>query len=108
MRAVTNTWDRIGVIGVGLVKSLNQGLLPISLNLISNGIKEILTKKNTNIIRNIYLDLMIKMLSANKRKLFIIIFFQISALCISVCAYMHATFLAREIADRFLDRALYG
>ena len=31
------------LIGVGLVKSLNQGLLPISLNLISNGIKEILT-----------------------------------------------------------------
>ena len=60
------------LIGVGLVKSLNQGLLPISLNLISNGIKEILTKKNTNIIRNIYPDLMIKMLSANKKKLFII------------------------------------
>ena len=96
------------LIGVGLVKSLNQGLLPISLNLISNGIKEILTKKNTNIIRNIYPDLMIKMLSANKKKTLYNFFVQISALCISVCAYIHAKFLAREIADRFLGRAVYG
>ena len=51
---------------------------------------------------------MIKMLSANKKKTLYNFFVQISALRISVCAYMHATFLAREIADRFLGRAVYG
>ena len=57
-------------------------------------------------MRNIYPDLLIKMLSGNKKKS--TYFFQISAVCIGVCAYMHATFLVGEIADRFLGRALYG
>ena len=35
-----------------------------------------------------------------------IYFFQISAVCIGICAYMHATFLVVEIADRFLGQAL--
>ena len=56
--------------------------------------------------RNIYPDLIIKMISGNKKKS--ISFFQISAVCIRVWAYMHATFLVGEIADRFLGRALYG
>ena len=50
-------------------------------------------------MRNIYPDLMIKMLSGNKKIFF---FPQISAVCIGVCAYMHTTFLVGEIADRFL------
>ena len=57
-------------------------------------------------MRNIYPDLLIKMLSGNRKKS--TYFFQISAVCIGVCAYMHATFLVGEIADRFLGRALYG
>ena len=61
---------------------------------------------NTNIMRNIYPNLLIKMLSENKRSLYI--FFQISAVCIGICAYMHATFLVVEMADRFLGQALYG
>ena len=35
-------------------------------------------------------------------------FFQISAVCIGVCAYMHTRFLVGEIADRFLGQALNG
>ena len=46
------------------------------------------------------------MLSGNIKKS--IYFFQISAVCIGICAYMHATFLVVEIADRFLGQALYG
>ena len=88
------TWhilrDRIGD---GLVKSLNQGLWPISLHLISKRVEEILTQ-NTNIMRIIYPDLMMKMLSGNTLS--------------GVCVYMHATFLVGEIADRFLGRALYA
>ena len=57
-------------------------------------------------MRNIYPDLMIKILSGNEKKLYI--FFQISAVCIGVCAYMHSTFLVGEIADSFLGQALYG
>ena len=54
----------------------------------------------------IYTDLMTKMFSGDKK---IYIFFQISAVYIGVCAYMHTTFLVgEEIADRFLGRALYG
>ena len=57
------TWhilrDRIGD---GLVKSLNQGLWPISLHLISKRVEEILTQ-NTNIMRIVYPDLMMKILS---------------------------------------------
>ena len=56
-------------------------------------------------MRNIYPDLMIKMLSGLQK---IYIFFQISAVCIGVCAYMHIPFLVGEIADRFLGQALYG
>ena len=43
-------------------------------------------------MRNIYPDLMIKVLSGNKKKC-PQYFFQISAVCIGVCTYMHATFL---------------
>ena len=51
-------------------------------------------------MRNIYPYLMIKLLSGNlKKRLY---FFQISTVYIGVCAYMHTTFLAGEIADRFL------
>ena len=53
----------------------------------------------------IYTDLMTKMLSGDKK---IYMFFQISAVYIGVCAYMHTTFLVGEIADRFLGRPLYG
>ena len=38
----------------------------------------------------------------------IYIFFQISAVCIGKCAYMHTKSLVGEIADRFLGQALYG
>ena len=55
-------------------------------------------------MRNIYPDLMIKMLSGIKKSFFP----QISAVCISVCEYMHTTFLVGEIADRFVGQALYG
>ena len=36
------------------------------------------------------------------------IFFQISAVFIGVCAYMHTIFMIGEIADRFLGQPLYG
>ena len=54
-------------------------------------------------MRNIYPDLMIKMLSGIKKSFFP----QISAVCIGVCAYMHTTFLVGEIADRFVGQAQY-
>ena len=56
-------------------------------------------------MRNIYSHLMIKMFSGYLKKTYIF-FFQISAVCIGVCAYMHAKFLVGEIADGFLGRAL--
>ena len=37
-----------------------------------------------------------------------IYFFHISAVCIGICAYMHATFVVVEIANKFLGQALYG
>ena len=43
---------------------------------------------------------MTKMLSGVKKKIYVV--FQISAVCIGICAYMHTTFLVGEIADRFL------
>ena len=43
----------------------------------------------------------------HEKKIYIF-FFRISAVCIGVCAFMHATFLVAEIADRFLGQALYG
>ena len=55
---------------------------------------------------NIYPNLMIKMLSGNKKNL--LYFFQTSTVCIGICAYMHATVLVAEIADRFLGQVLYG
>ena len=57
-------------------------------------------------MQNIYPDLMIKMLAGNKKGLYI--FFQISAVCIGICANIHPTFLIGEIADRLLGQALYG
>ena len=58
-------------------------------------------------MQNIYPNLMIKkkVLRNFKNPIY---FFQISAVCIGVCAYMHATFLVVEIADTFLSQALYG
>ena len=56
-------------------------------------------------MRSIYSDLMIKMLSGNKK---IYIFFQISAVCIGVCAYMHTTFVVGEIAGRILVQLYTG
>ena len=56
-------------------------------------------------MQNIYPDLVIKMLAGNKKGLY---FFQISAVCIGICANMHPIFLIGEIADRFLGQALYG
>ena len=56
-------------------------------------------------MRNIYPNIMIKMLSGKEN---LYIFFWISAVCIGICAFMHATFLVAEIADRFLGQALYG
>ena len=54
-------------------------------------------------MRNIYPNLMIKMVSGNKK-----IYIRISALCIGICAHMHATFLEVEIADSwFLSQAGY-
>ena len=55
---------------------------------------------------NIYPNLMTKMLSGVKKKIYVV--FQTSAVCIGICAYMHTKFLVGEIVDRFLGRALYG
>ena len=55
-------------------------------------------------MRNIYPDLMIKMLSGNNQKIY---FFQISAVCIGVCAYRHTTLMVVEIVDSFLGQARY-
>ena len=52
-----------------------------------------------------YPNLTIKILQEIKKSLY---FFQISAVCIGMFVYMHATFLVLEIADRFLGQALYG
>ena len=58
----------------------------ISLHLISKRMKEILTQKHQK-MRNIYPNLMIKMLSGNKK---IYIFFSgFSCVCIGICAYTH-------------------
>ena len=88
-RAVTyKLWDRIGV---GLVKSLNQGLwLHTRIHFTPLHQWKDKGNRNTNITRNIYPDFIIKMLSGNKN---INLFFHISAVCLGVCAYMHATFL---------------
>ena len=55
-------------------------------------------------MRNIYPDLMIKMLSGNIKKIYIF-FPDFSCMHIGVCAYMHTTFLVVEIVDRFLGQA---
>ena len=49
-------------------------------------------------MQNIYLNLKIKMLHEIKKNLY---FFQVSAVCIGICVYMHATFLVVEIVYRF-------
>ena len=56
------------------------------------------------IIANIYPDLMIKMLSRNKKKS---IFLPDFSGMIGVRVYLHTTFLVGEIADRFLGQVLY-
>ena len=56
-------------------------------------------------MRNIYFNDK-KCFQEIKKKSFY--FFQISALCIGVCADMHTTFLVGEIADRLLGQVLYG
>ena len=58
-------------------------------------------------MRNIYPDLIIKVISRDLKKS-LYIFFQISTVCIDVCAYMLTTFLVGQKAYRFLGRALYG
>ena len=55
---------------------------------------------------NISPNLMTKMLSGVKKKIYVVS--QISAVCIGICVYMHTKFLVGEIVDRFLGRALYG
>ena len=66
---------------------------------------EILTQKHQyTVMQNIYPNLKIKMLHEIKKYLY---FFQVSAVCIGICAYMHATFLVVEIAYRFLGQVLY-
>ena len=59
-------------------------------------------------MQNIYPEINDKNVFRKLKNLYNLYFFQISAVCIGVCAYMHATFLVGEIADRFLGRALYG
>jgi len=56
-------------------------------------------------MQNIYPDLMIKMLSGNKKNLYI---FPDFGCMHRRGVYMHTTFLVGEIADRFLGRAFYG
>ena len=55
-------------------------------------------------MRNIYPNLIIKLLSGNYKKSIYV--FQISAVCMGICAYKHATFVVVELADKFLDQAL--
>ena len=55
-------------------------------------------------MQNIYPNLKIKMLHEIKKYLY---FFQVSAVCIGICAHMHATFLVVEIGYRFLGQVLY-
>ena len=74
----------------------------ISLHLISKRIKEILTQKHHYNAK--YLS-QFNDKNTFEKSLHIV---QISAVCIGICAYMHATLLVVEIADRFLGQALYG
>ena len=78
----------------------------ISLHFISKRIKEILTQKHLHNAK--YLSQFNDKNAFRKYKKSIYHFFHISAVCIGICAYMHATFLVVEIADRFLGQALYG
>ena len=77
-----------------------------SLHFISKRIKEILTQKHLYNAK--YLSQFNDKNAFRKYKKSVYHFFHISAVCIGICAYMHATFLVVEIADRFLGQALYG
>ena len=74
-------------------------------DLISKRIKEILTQKHQYNAK--YSSQFNDKNAFRKYKKSLYYFFQISAVCIGICAYMHATFLLVEIADRFLGQALY-
>ena len=75
----------------------------ISLHLISKRMKEILTQKHQYNAK--YLSRFNDKNAFRKYLKNLYIFFQISAVCIGVCAYMHTTFLVVEIVDRFLGQA---
>ena len=74
-------------------------------DLISKRINEILTQKHQYNIK--YSSQFNDKNAFRKYKKSIYYFSQISAVCIGICAYIHATFLLVEIADRFLGQALY-
>ena len=77
----------------------------LSLHLISKRIKEILTPKYQHNAK--YLSRFHDKNAQFRKLKKSIHFFKISAVCIGVCAYMHATFLVGVIAERFLSQA-YG
>ena len=58
-------------------------------------------------MQNIYLDLIMKRLSGNKKNLYVFSRFRLYA-WVYTHVYVHTTFLVGEIVDRFLARALYG
>ena len=74
-------------------------------NVISKRIKEILTQKHHYKVKY---SSRFNDKNALRKLNKIYIFFQISAVCIGVCAYMQAKFLVVEIADKLLGQALYG
>ena len=74
-------------------------------DLISKRIKEILTQKQQYNAE--YSSQFNDKNAFRKYKKSIYYFFQISAVCMGLCAYIHATFPLVEIADRFLGQALY-
>ena len=59
-------------------------------------------------MRNIYPNLMVKMLSGNEKNLYNIIFPDFGCMHSRMCVRTLHMFLVGEIADRFLGRALYG
>ena len=71
----------------------------ILLPLISKRIKEILAQYHLYNAKHLSLFNDKSAFRKLKKRLY---FFQISTVYIGICAYMHTTFLAGEIADRFL------
>ena len=99
-------WERMEL-GRSKVSTKVRGFAfgSISLHLISKRIKEILTQKHQYNAK--YLSRFNDKDAFRKLKKTLYCF-QISAVCIGVCAYMHTTFLVGEIPDRFLGQALCG